>query len=171
MTLCGNGSMDKYIELVKGIPQGSRVVEVGSYLGGSIATLAIATLHMNHQFYSVESFTGNRDNTVDGFPLPGLQKYLHNLKTVWPFLNINTVQLPSRLAAQRFSPGSIQFLFIDGGHTARDVIEDIRIWRSRVARGGIIAGDDYNWDGVRTAVQTEFPTHREAQGIWWTQNN
>lgn len=169
MPLCGNGSMDKYAELVKSIPDKGTVVEVGSYLGGSISTLAMMALHKKHKFYSVESFMGNRDNTVDGWPLPSIEAYLDNVKGKWPFLNIDTIQLPSELAWREFEEGSIDFLFIDGGHSEEDVLRDVQLWTSRVREGGIIAGDDYSWEGVNAAVNKMFPNRKEENDIWWAE--
>lgn len=169
MTLCGEGSMDQYAELVSLLPDRSTVVEVGSYLGGSISTLAMMNLHKKHHFYSVESFMGNRDNTVDGWPLPSIESYLANVKGKWPFLNINSIQLPSELAFMEFEEGSIDFLFIDGGHSEEDVLRDLELWASCVRVGGIIAGDDYSWDGVHAAVSRYLPNHKNKNGIWWAE--
>ena len=98
MTMCGTGSMDQYIQLVSRLPDRSLVVEAGSYHGGSVVTLAMAMVGRHHEIWSVESFTGNLDNTVDGWPLPQISTYLANIKHKWPFLNINVIQLPGQFA-------------------------------------------------------------------------
>lgn len=167
MPLCGTGSMDRYIDLVKTIPDKSLVVEVGSYIGGSIVTLASAVLGRRHTIWSVESFTGNLNNTVDGWPLPPLKKYVKNTKENLPFLNLNVAQLPGQFAADMFEDESIDFLFIDGDHSTEAVTRDIDIWFPKVKKGGVISGDDINWSSVKDAVESKFKGNYEAlQDVW-----
>jgi len=168
MTLVEGGSMARYITLVReNVGFGGRVIELGGYHGGSIATLALATPHKGIHYTSVESFSGNLDGTVDGHPLPALNTYLDNLKAKWPFLNIGVVQLPGQFAVVKFPDESIDFLFVDGGHDETSVTRDITQWLPKVRTGGIIAGDDYCWEGVQTSVKKLLPSHKNADGIWW----
>lgn len=169
MTLNGIGSMDRYIELVKTLPNKSLIVEAGSYIGGSIVTLAAALLARGHTIWSAESFTGNLDNTVDGWPLPNLKKYVQNTKFNLPFLNINIAQIPGQFAAHAFEDESIDFMFIDGDHSTEAVLRDIEIWLPKVKKGGIIAGDDIEWGSVKQAVEQKFGSSYEAkQSVWHT---
>ena len=169
MLLCGYGSMDRYIELVKTLPDKSLIVEAGSYIGGSIVTLAAALLARGHTIWSAESFTGNLDNTVDGWPLPTLKKYVQNTKSNLPFLNINIAQLPGQFAANMFEDESIDFMFIDGDHSTEAVLRDIEIWLPKVKTGGILAGDDIDWASVKQAVEHKFgSSYVEKQSIWHT---
>lgn len=167
MPLSGDGSMDRYIELVKTLPDKSLIVEAGSYIGGSIVTLAAALLARGHTIWSAESFTGNLDNTVDGWPLPTLKKYTQNTKTNLPFLNINIAQLPGQFAASMFEDESIDFVFVDGDHSTEAVLRDIEIWLPKVKKGGILAGDDIGWDSVKKAVEQKFgSSYVEKQSVW-----
>lgn len=169
MSLCGDGPMDRYIELVKTLPDKSIIVESGSYVGGSIVTLAAALLAHDHTIWSVESFTGNLDSTVDGYPLPTLKKYIHNTKTNLPFLNINIAQLPGQFAASMFEDESIDFMFIDGDHSTEAVLRDIEMWLPKVKKGGILAGDDIGWVSVKQAVEHKFGSNYvEKQSVWHT---
>jgi hypothetical protein len=169
MVLNGASSMDRYIELVKTLPDRSLIVEMGSYVGGSIVTLAAALLARGHTLWSAESFTGNLDNTVDGFPLPTLKKYVQNTKSNLPFLNINIAQLPGHFAASMFEDESIDFMFIDGDHSTEAVLRDIEMWLPKVKKGGILAGDDIGWASVKQAVEQKFGSdYVEKQSVWHT---
>jgi cephalosporin hydroxylase len=169
MTLNGSGSMDRYIDLVKTLPDNSLIVEAGSYIGGSIVTLAAALLARGHTIWSAESFTGNLDNTVDGWLLPALKKYVQNTKSNLPFLNINIAQLPGQFAASMFEDESIDFMFIDGDHSTEAVLRDIEIWLPKVKTGGILAGDDIEWVSVKQAVEQKFgSSYVEKQSVWHT---
>lgn len=46
----------------------------------------------------------------------------------------------------------IGFIYIDGDHSHRAVVEDLRTWWPLVKGGGILAGHDWEWDGVKKAV-------------------
>lgn len=170
MTLCGNGSMDEYIRLAKTLPKWGNVVEVGSYLGGSTLTLAVATLGKDLQIYSIESFMGNLDGTVDGHPLPNYNDYCFNLKVKFPELNINHIPLPSQLAHSLFPDGSLDLIFIDASHDYDSVIRDIKLWKPKLSKGGIMAGDDFSWSGVNRAVKESFPSFICNSEVWSYKN-
>lgn len=55
--------------------------------------------------------------------------------------------------------GALDFIYIDGNHNAPFVGQDLALARQKVRPGGVIAGDDYNWQSeaqgapVRQAVE------------------
>ena len=168
MPLASNGSMNVYVDLVrKYVPKNGVMAELGSYLGGSIATVAIACADKAMTLHSIESFMGNLDGSVDGFPLPPINRYLQNVKTIWAFQNICTTHLPSKEARKRFASRSLDFMFIDGNHSYEEVKADLLRWKTAVKTGGIIAGDDYGWDGVNQAVKEVLPHHKNKNEVWW----
>ena len=57
--------------------------------------------------------------------------------------NYKLVKKTSMTAVLDFQPNSLDFVFIDGGHTFDDVMVDIIEWGKRVKKGGIISGHDY----------------------------
>lgn len=74
----------------------------------------------------------------------GVLKYIHPIK------------LSSRVAYKLFDDESIDFIFIDADHSYEGVKEDIQLWTPKVKTGSIIAGHDYDWSGVRKAVDETF---------------
>jgi len=80
---------------------------------------------------------------------------------------------------------SLDFVFIDGGHTFDDVMVDIILWSNKVRKGGIVSGHDYchfNNSGVIEAVNKYCEIHRielnligrnpknhkdDRQPCWW----
>ncbi len=167
MTLNGDNSMDQYTRLAKQLPDRCKIAEIGSFVGGSILTLAIALLHKNPTLYSIESFMGNNDGKMDGGNLPTLAEYLRNIKEKFPFLNIHSIQLPSHLACDEFEDGELDMVFIDGNHSREAVCDDIERWRPKLKPGGILAGDDISWDGVREAVREKCPNFQTGSHLWW----
>jgi hypothetical protein len=165
----GSGSMNQYISLARRVKHGGTLVEVGSYLGGSAVTVAAATRDRQLRVISVESFAGNLNNMVDGHPLPSINSYVRQVKTTFPFLNVDAVPLPGELAVSQFADGSLDIVFIDGDHSTPAVLRDIDVWWPKVAPGGILAGDDYDWKTVAEAVAQRFPTAEHQSCVWWTQ--
>lgn len=68
--------------------------------------------------------------------------------------NINILRKSSLDASKMINDNSLDFVFIDGGHTYEDVKEDISLWFAKVKNGGFFIGDDYHFSspGVIKAV-------------------
>jgi predicted O-methyltransferase YrrM len=162
-------SMKRYIKLGKQAPSHGRIVEVGSYFGGSAITLAVALLHRSVGVTSIESFMGNLDGTVDGLKLSSPAVFLQNVKGQFPHLNISTLPLDSLNASRKFQDRSLDMVFIDGNHSTAAVTNDIDVWLPKVKKGGVIAGDDISWGSVSKAVTQKFGAGYESEcDIWWT---
>lgn len=161
-------SIRVYVDLVReSVPSGGRVVEVGSYEGGSVVALALSCLDRDISIFSVESFTGNGDGTMDGQALPSAARYAVNTKQRYQSLRLVTIAADSIAAAASFGARSLDFVFIDACHTTEAVSRDIAQWLPRIRRGGIIAGDDYDWPSVRAAVDRHFGDRVRHKGVVW----
>jgi len=165
----GGGSMSEVIDLIAANPGMRRYVEVGSYEGGSILTLGIRFLNRDIDFFSVESFMGNLNGTMDGHRLPERRRYIENLAG-FPTLRVTMTPGDSAHAATLFDDGSVDCVFVDACHDTWAVLRDIDVWLKKIAPGGIIAGDDYGWDSVRQAVGERFPGANITPSgcVWWT---
>ena len=64
-------------------------------------------------------------------------------------------------AAALVADGSVDFVFIDAGHSYQAVLTDIQRWRSKVRVGGWLGGHDYceKFPGVKRAVHEIFGDH------------
>lgn len=56
-------------------------------------------------------------------------------------------------AAKSIESDSLDFVFIDAIHTFDAVTEDLNAWYRTVRPGGLVAGHDFSWPGVREAVE------------------
>lgn len=169
MSLHG-GSLTETMGLVSAHLAVRRYVEIGSYEGGSILALAFRFASRDIQFYSVESFAGNHDGTMDGHSLPSRAAYLANLAR-FPTLRVQYVPGDSALAADMFDERSVDMLFIDACHETAAVLRDIDRWMGKLAPGAIVAGDDYGWTSVAEAVAQRFADVRVTPSgcVWWTE--
>jgi hypothetical protein len=72
-------------------------------------------------------------------------------------------------ASERFADRSLDLVFIDASHLYEDVRDDIRAWRPKVRAGGVLAGHDLHFPGVRRAVDELVPGWtRYPQEVWGT---
>jgi predicted O-methyltransferase YrrM len=167
MSLAG-GSMTEAIQLVSAWPHVRRYVEIGSYEGGSVLTLGLRFANRDIQFYSVESFAGNHDGTMDGHRLPSRAAYLANLAR-FASLRVQYVPGDSVSAARVFADGSVDMIFIDACHDTDAVLRDIDAWADKLAPGAIVAGDDYGWPSVAEAVTQRFSDVSVSPSgcVWW----
>lgn len=86
--------------------------------------------------------------------------------TVYPGLTVD--------AAAHVPDRSVDFVFVDAGHSYRAVSADIRCWRTKVKVGGWFGGHDYSprFPGVMQAVHEAFHTaiDRLPCDIWVAQH-
>jgi hypothetical protein len=164
---------DFYRFLVSQIPTGGRFVEVGCWLGRSLAAFATFAREAGKiiELHAVDTFTGAPANTAQATILAA-----HGGSTARAFranlaaLGIEAIihEADSLTAAKRnFSPRSIAAVFIDGDHRYEAVRADIQAWIGKVIPGGIIAGHDIDEPGVAQAVAEMFANYNKAGRCWW----
>lgn len=166
-----DGGLPDYIELVRGLPEGARIVEVGACEGRSISAVAMACLDRDYTFSTVESFTGDENGSFDGESLPMIGRWTTGVRERFPFLGVNLVLGKSEHASQRFAPGSLDAVFIDAAHSEEAVRRDLACWRPRIKKGGILCGDDWNWPSVQKGVHAHFEperVHVSRSGVVWS---
>jgi predicted O-methyltransferase YrrM len=138
-----------YKSIVKKLPNGSRLVEVGVYKGCSFSFLVIEAINAKKDFDIV---------AVDAFPWDGLKEsFLENMKPLEGHYRL-LAGGDSFDRAKDFEDESIDFCFIDANHTYDFVKKDILAYSPKMKKGGIIAGHDYNMShpGVIQAVNEIF---------------
>jgi len=64
----------------------------------------------------------------------------------------------SSIAAQHIPDASLDFVYIDAGHSAADVWKDLNNWYPKVKPGGLVSGHDYNGVGDRKGKFQVKPT-------------
>ena len=82
---------------------------------------------------------------------------------------VNPVKSTSIEAAANYEDRSIDFLMIDASHAYQDVIDDIEAWYPKIKLGGIISGDDYDFEEVYKAVQDTCGSGVQVypNTTWW----
>jgi cephalosporin hydroxylase len=73
-------------------------------------------------------------------------------------------------SAKDFADDSLDFIWVDAGHEEHEVLADIKAWWPKLKTGGVMGGDDYPMNGVKSAVTQVFPQHEvgsESGWQWW----
>lgn len=153
-----------YTRMINEAADGAHFVEVGTWKGTSAAYMLVEIVNSgkNIKFDCVDTWKGSdeaahkNDRHIINDSL--YEHFLSNLSPVEG--KFTPVRLPSVEAAATYSDKSLDFVFIDAGHTYEDVKADIIAWLPKVKQGGWIGGHDYTWcEGIRRACQELLPDH------------
>ncbi len=88
------------------------------------------------------------------------------------------MRMTSMEASEIIADGSLDFVFIDGNHTAKYVRQDLRAWWPKVRSGGVFSGHDYahKYPGLRKEVDqwsdemgVELTFCEHDTSLFWTQ--
>jgi|SRR4051812_13197423 predicted O-methyltransferase YrrM len=140
---------------------GSKVVEVGVWAGRSAIAMALAGRARKVTVYAIDPWQDYEQEHVEpstelkGAGVSSFQElyelYLSNVKRLNAD-NIVTLRDSGVEAARKWQFGPVDVVFIDGNHDYEPVREDIQAWLKHLKPGGLLSGDDWNWDGVQRAV-------------------
>ena len=143
------------------IPNTKQVgIEIGSYHGINAHFLLKerTSLHLfmvdNWKPYDKDSMYIKND--ILGFHSEEEWGTIHDIaKGNTEFANSRRIMLllSSEEASKHFSDKSLDFVFIDAGHTYIDTVNDIECWLPKVKVGGFISGHDYEFDCEKWKVK------------------
>jgi two-component SAPR family response regulator len=162
-----------YSRFVRELPSGSKIVEVGSWKGKSIAYLGVEIINSGKDIKvdAVDTWKGSDEHRADHYVLTDTlyQLFLSNIASVDPKWQIvKPVRSRSVDAAKAYADESLDVVFIDACHLYECVKEDIAAWLPKVKKGGYLAGHDYSWspDHVKRAVDDSVSPIEETEGCW-----
>jgi len=121
-------------------------VEIGTWEGGFSRALLASTACK--KLYCVDPYKHFSNNEYpDGMNRLSQQefdtKYETTHATLKEFGNrVEMVRLESSEAVTKFADESLDYVYIDGNHDYKYVLNDIRLWYPKVKKGGYICGDD-----------------------------
>jgi SAM-dependent methyltransferase len=184
---------DVYSRWAREAPEGAVFVEVGCFLGRSLAFLLEELGDKPATVYAVDPFVDDWidppriNGQLNAGAEEGLRTWGGDLKALadahgGPFESfcwhmrehsrlerVNVIRVPSPRAARLFEPGSVDYVFLDGDHNYSGISADITAWRRAVRDGGRLGGHDHTADypGVLRAVSEEFgPGHHVSVSSW-----
>jgi len=159
-------------EAVSTFPDGSRFVEVGTYLGRSLCSLAelVAASGKTIQIIGVDTRTGSgveglraKDYHAGAVREGGgtFAGQLHrNVLACGAADRTSLIVSRSVTASQFFPDRFLQWVHLDARHDYASVKDDLTAWLPKVAPGAWISGDDFDserWPGLVAAVLEILP--------------
>jgi len=134
-------------------------VELGSWTGRSAAYCVVELINRNKlgEFYCVDTWKGEAAIAYDAATVQDLEHIFRtNIKPV-----SEQVKMLSEIswdAADHFADESVDFCYVDAGHSYDAVTMDLTAWWPKLRPGSAFAGDDYTkgYPGVQQAVWDFF---------------
>lgn len=161
-----------YSRAVSDCPDNGVMIEVGSWVGESLAYLAVEAINSgkNITIYSVDAFIGNKHHGTNGSDYSQWSTYKANLAPVWS--HIVPIKGISWEVANNFEDDSIDFIFIDADHKYECVMKDIKAYWPKLKSGGTLSGHDIKHSPVAKAVDdwTEdmgLGKYSIGENSWW----
>jgi len=154
-------------------PAGGTWVELGSWTGRSAAYCAVELINRDKlgAFYCVDTWKGEEAIAYDTDIVQDLENiFRRNLTPVID--HITMLSMMSWLAANGFDDESVDFCYVDAGHSYEAVSNDLTAWWPKMRPGSMFAGDDYTkgYPGVQKAVWDFFGSRdikiRRAGRCW-----
>ena len=140
-------------------PAGGTWVELGSWTGRSAAYCVVELINRSKlgPFYCVDSWKGEEAIAYDTDTVLNLENIFR--KNVHPVIDhIRMLNMMSWDAAAEFADGSVDFCYVDAGHSYEAVTLDLTAWWPKMRPGAMFGGDDYTkgYPGVQQAVWDFF---------------
>lgn len=145
------GDIFAYRWLASHIPPDGSLVELGSYRGRSICSLASILRERRIATTLVDTFVGLPANPYITEVVSGVQYDDADALEAELRANLDRFQITatvlredSATAAARFADGSLDLVFIDADHQYDAVLRDLEAWWPKISPTGRIAGHDYS---------------------------
>lgn len=148
-----------YGPVADNVPIGGRIVEVGSWIGQSMAYLAqrLQARGWTGDLVAVDGFTGEMNQPAH---MPFVASAGGNIRHIFDQNMrdcgidemVRVIEGDSAGSAELFEDGSVDFCFIDAAHDYQSVMRDILGWIPKMRPGSYMAGHDYPCIDVHQAV-------------------
>lgn len=141
-------------------PHGGTWVELGSWTGRSTAYCVVELINRQKlgTFYCVDTWQGGAEHQDHEFVTKKSLRDQFDTNLAPIAGQYTPVESVSWEAAHAFANESVDFCYVDAGHTYSDVTQDLTAWYPKIRPGCYFAGDDYTkgWPEVQQAVWDFF---------------
>jgi predicted O-methyltransferase YrrM len=155
----------------------SMFVEIGVWQGKSLIFMAelIKELQRPVKLFAIDNWTGGPEvaDNIARLEKPYLEIFKENLEIAGCKELVTIIEDDSAKSADKFEDGTVDFAFIDAGHSYEAVSADVAAWWPKIAAGGMLAGHDYQsgWGGVMRAVDefakaNKLKVKTEPGAVW-----
>jgi predicted O-methyltransferase YrrM len=137
------------------------IVEIGAWKGRSTHALLSGC---KGTVWAVDHFQGSEGEEEAHKEAKEKDIEVELMKNVGHFPNLKVLRMASVEAAKQFEDKSVDMVFIDGGHTYKDLKADIEAWLPKAKK--LICGHDWGITSVEAAVTERFGIPDTADSIW-----
>jgi len=168
---------EAYDQLLDNCPDGSEILEIGSFMGRSTSYLATNIVNSGKRVhvYALDTFEGSSEHS--GLDIAGgfYETFKENLKAFIDGGIVTPVKSRSDdvNTLKRWVDGHFHGIIVDGAHEYEAVKDDILNWWPKLADGGSMIGDDMSLASVQQAVQDTFGKQLcpQSSGIMFIQGH
>lgn len=143
-------NIENFIIIKEMLPQCNSILEVGCFEGRATCWMLENMLPNNGSIVCVDTFKGSEEHT--NVELGGLfERWRSNVEWVRKVDQIGTAYIGKSydvLGQLIVQKEQFDFIYIDGSHTAPDVMTDACMAWGMLKSGGIMLFDDYLWTDV-----------------------
>ena len=140
-------NIPNFLEIKEIIDQRNRVLEIGSFEGRSTSWILQNFLSPNGHIVCLDTFEGSIEHS--DIELSGLsERWRNNVQSVRKDTQTCLAHIGKSyhgLARLISENESFDFIYVDGSHTAPDVLTDACMTWGLLRVGGIVLFDDYQW--------------------------
>lgn len=171
------GDIKMYRTLVEQVPNNGTIIELGVWKGRSLCSIADIIKRKNLKVYAVDTFEGSSNESTEHQEAKKIDLRKVFVKNIKSFgFDAEIYQMTTNEAAVEINE-KFDLIFIDAEHTFEAMTQDLENWIPKCK--GIIAGHDYELDGIRKAVKNKFPnvdythdvTDEGRSTMWWHNYN
>ena len=152
---------DAYMNLVKYCEDGDTIVEIGTFAGRGTRFLCDALeLSGKHdvKVHGIDTFEGSGQehsgidfSTLETDFLVNLEDHILNER-----LTVHKGRSDDPKILDLFENNSVFGVIVDGAHTMEAVEDDIVNWWPKIKEGGMMFGDDIEWESVKQGTRRGF---------------
>lgn len=143
----------------------------GDHAGQMLKYLSIKHLYLIDEWDSWLLRFPNRTYDLKAMSFGDYKRAVQRLK---PHSNTTIIKECSIKASQQFKDRTFDFVYIDADHNCASVLADLLVWERKVKKKGVLCGHDYNWYGVKDAIDIylkiyprNLKIYNSIRGDWW----
>lgn len=151
-------------DLIQFLPSRKKFLEIGSYEGRSSVWIIENMMEQGSNLFCIDTWEGGEDH--GGIDMESVEDRFHSNIAIaqerFPGRNVYSFKSSSlqTLAAMNGTgehSESFDFIYIDGSHTARDVLTDACLAWPLLKPNGVLVFDDYLWGNPRDILHRPKP--------------
>lgn len=147
-------------------------IEIGVYQG--LSAISIAKAIYPKTLHAVDHWNGSTDFTQEMIDQDNFDIFIKNITDVEAVPNNITIHRQDWRDFALHWTDPIRFLHLDAEHTKDEVSAQVSAFLPYMAKGSILAGDDFNWPGVREGIFASgrfMPReiHVMHNKLWWVE--